>query len=317
MEEHKSFRPDDAEYQRLARGEIEHYSQIFLAGKAAPSARETLMQPVPATWIEVERRASELVREQTGFDLSGHVLNELRKRPNAEMLSLGSGPGGVELSFAREAPDAGITCYDLNPDLVSLGRERAMSEGLRARFEVADLNFIELGENTADVVFCHAALHHVVELERLAAQIKRALRPGGSLITIDVCTRNGYLMWPETRQRVQDLFRTLPPRLRINHTAYAEPALDEAIWEADTSAGSMECVRSQDIIPVLSSTFRTVHNVPYFSICRRLVDTMYGPNYDLSRPLDSAALNWIWQLDRFYIETRILKPETFFAIYQK
>ncbi len=47
-------------------------------------------------------------------------------------------------------------------------------------------------------------------------QITRTLRPGGELITVDVVTRNGYRMWPETREVVHALWRTLPERFRLN-----------------------------------------------------------------------------------------------------
>lgn len=311
------MKPGDPEYQRLAREEIQHYTDIFLGEAASPSAQTTLFQPVPASWVRVEERAATLVRSATGFDLGGHVLNRLRSKGSVRMLSLGSGPGGVELAYARQAPGADITCIDLNPDLVRLGQQRAGEEGLRVSFEVGDLNVIELPRDQFDFVFCHAALHHVLELERLAEQIQRALRAGGELITVDVCTRNGFLMWPETKEIAVRAFKTLPARFRINHTAYSKARLDDELWEADTSGVSMECIRSQDIIPVLSRTFETRHFVPYFSICRRLLDTMYGPNYDLTQSLDTAILDWIWELDRYYLESKLLKPETFFAIYAK
>jgi len=317
MAKPEGIKPGDPEYERLAREEIEHYSNIFLGEDAPPSAQETLFQPVPPSWVEVEHRCAALVKEATGFDQSGHLLSRLQAHPGVRMLSLGCGPGGIEIAFGREARDAHIRCVDLNPDLVGLGRERAQSEGLNIDFEVGDLNLIELPPNEFDLVFCHASLHHVLELERLASQIKRTLRPAGCLITVDVCTRNGFLMWPETREIVASLFKTLPARFRVNHTAYGKPRLDEEIWEADTSSGSMECIRSQDIIPVLSKTLQPVHFVPYLSISRRFVDTMYGPNYDLNRPFDAALFNWIWELDKYYLDSKQLKPETFFGIYTR
>jgi hypothetical protein len=167
------------------------------------------------------------------------------------------------------------------------------------------------------VVFCHASLHHILDLEHVAGEIRKSLREGGVLITVDVCTRNGYLMWPETHEVVRALFQTLPGRFRVNHTAYGRPKVDETIWEADTSAVSMECIRAQEIIPVLAKTFRVRQFVPYFSICRRLLDTMYGPNYDLKMPLDAVILNWLWELDLADLRSNKLKPETFFGIYAK
>ena len=308
-----------AEYERLSQEEIEHYNRIYLQDQSETgrTARETLQQPVPPAWIEVETRAAALVRASTGADLLGHVLQRLRRAPGVRMLSLGSGPGGIEIELSRQAPDSSITCVDFNPNLVDLGRQRALQEGLRMDFQTGDLNRIDLDRSAFDIVFCHAALHHVLELERLAAQIHEALRPGGELITVDVSTQSGYLMWPETRAVVRDLFRTLPPRFRVNHTGYAEPRIDSEIWEADTSAGSMECIRSGDIIPILQGTFETRHFVPYFSISRRFLDTMYGPNYVLQAKLDNAILNWLWELDVHYLASRQLRPETFFGVFAK
>lgn len=302
-----------AAYSDLVQGEIAHYEQTFGTGEG----RETLLVPVPPSWSELERRASGLIRAATGADLQGNVLARLNRQPGMRMLSLGSGPGGVEFGFAREAPGASIHCLDLSPSLVEMGQQRAQEQGLAVTFEAADLNTHLLPADTYDLVFCHASLHHLIALEHIAAQITKTLRPGGELITVDVITDNGYRMWEQTRQVVRSLWTTLPVRFRINHTAYGEARFDPQIWEADTSETSMECIRSAEILPILERTFTVVHHVPYFSICRRFLDTMYGPNYDLDQPLDRALFDWLWELDRYYLTSGQLRPETFFGIYRK
>jgi 2-polyprenyl-3-methyl-5-hydroxy-6-metoxy-1,4-benzoquinol methylase len=190
----QDLKPEGHEYERLT-----HEEKIFLDDQkeTGRTARDTLQQPVPPSWIEVENRAAALVRARTGTDLLGHVLARLRSASGVRMLSLGSGPGGIELALAREAREARITCIDLNPNLVQLGQERAEQEGLFVDFHTGDLNRLELEPGVNDVVFCHASLHHVLELERLVQQIRGSLRDGGELITVDVSTRNGYLMWPK------------------------------------------------------------------------------------------------------------------------
>jgi ubiquinone/menaquinone biosynthesis C-methylase UbiE len=300
-----------AEYDEHVREEIEHYGNIFKEGRG----RDTLVQPVPASWSELESRANALVRKATGGNLLSHVLEKLQDCPNARMLSIGSGPGGVEIEIAQHARHAEITCADINPELLELGRLRAQDLGLSMTFLEEDFNAIELPPNQYDLVFCHASLHHVIELERLAEQIRHTLRPGARLIVNDVVTRNGYLMWPDTKEVVQGIFRTLPELFRVNHTAYAELRLDDEIWEADTSVSGMECARSEEILPVLARNFVALHYVPYFSISRRFFDTMYGPNYLLNCALDMSVLNWIWELDLHYLATGRLRPETFFGVY--
>ncbi|MDQ2920663.1 MAG: class I SAM-dependent methyltransferase, partial [Acidobacteriota bacterium] len=205
-----------AEYEEHVREEIEHYGNIFKEGPG----RERLVQPVPPSWAELEVRANTLVRMSTGGDPRGHVIKQLQDCPGARMLSLGSGPGGVEIEIAQYARLAEIVCTDINAELLELGRQRAHDLRLNMKFEEADLNAIELPRNQYDIVFCHASLHHVIELERLAEQIKCTLREGALLVVNDVVTRNGYLMWPETREVVQAIWKTLPEKFRLNHTAY-------------------------------------------------------------------------------------------------
>ena len=305
--------PGTAEYDEHVREEIEHYGRVYQDDQAL----KHLMQPVPAAWTEVEVRSADLIRRLTGNDLVGHVAQRLRDRAGAaRMLSLGSGPGGVEIVIAQNAREAAIVCMDINPDLLELGRQRAGDMALNLEFVEADLNTVELPRGAFDVVFCHAALHHVIELEWLMDQVARALRPGGVFITTDVVTRNGYLMWPETREIVLAIWKLLPARHRLNHIAYAAPLIDDEIWEADTSLSGMECARSEHILPAINDRFATEHFVPYLSICRRFFDTMYGPNYDLTAPLDKSIFDWIWEMDRHYLATKRLRPENFFGIYR-
>lgn len=303
--------PGTPEYEQHLRGDIDHYSRLF----SDEEAQERLLEPAPLSWGEAHDRAYERIRERTGDDPRGHVITKLSRRPGLRLLSLGSGPGGLELAFAEATPGSEITCIDVNEELLALGRKRAEEVGLRVSFERADLNTFELTDDDYDYVFCHASLHHLVELEHVARQIRKTLRAGGELLVVDVVTRNGYAMWPETRPIVQQLFRALPAKFRVNHTAYEAPRVDDEIWEADTSEASMECIRSEDILPVLRSHFTELVYVPYWSISRRFFDTMYGPNIDLEQPLDRAHFDWIWELDCHYLDTDRLHPETFFGVY--
>jgi 2-polyprenyl-3-methyl-5-hydroxy-6-metoxy-1,4-benzoquinol methylase len=303
------------EYEQLVREELGHYTKIFREGSPGSTPALPLTQAVPPTWTEVERRAAHRVAAETGDTMMGHLKRQLA-HPGVRMLSLGSGPGGIELQLAAECPEASVTCVDLNEDLLAMGRQHASERGLKVEFRAADLNKVELERSAYDLVFCHAALHHVLDLEHVASEIRAALRPQGRLIAVDVVAPNGYRMWPENRVVLHKMWATLPPRLRINHTGYAEPRLDTELWEPEESTAGMECIRAQEILPVLAANFRPVYYVPYFSLCRRLLDTMYGPNYYLGNPLDMAILNWIWELDVWYLETQQLRPETFFGMYE-
>src|SRR5262249_10300138 len=123
------------------------------------------------------------------------------------------------------------------------------------------------------------------------------------------------LMWPETKAIVANIWRTLPASYRVNHTAYAEQRVDAEMWDADTSAVGMECIRSEDVLPILERQFKPIHSLNALSLCMRFFHYMYGPNFDLGRPFDAAFFEWIWQLDNALIAERRLRGELHFGIY--
>ncbi|MBK5294352.1 MAG: class I SAM-dependent methyltransferase [Acidobacteriia bacterium] len=305
-------KPGSAAYRRQVSEEIQHYSQMHLE---AAQADARLCEPTPPVWEEIQNRCVERIRSRTGTDIIGHAVTRLAGRPGARLISLGSGPGGVELAIAREARQADFLCLDLNPAILELGREQARREDLPVTFQQADLNTAELPEAAFDVALCYASLHHLIALEHVVGQMRRCLRPGGELIVMDVITRNGFRMWPETKRVAEAIWDTLPARYRVSHSTPGTPRLDSRLWCGDTRRTGMECVRSEEILPLLRGGFREVASVPLLSLATRFLNTMYGPNYDLEQPLDRAIMDWIWELDLHMLDTGQLRPESLFGIY--
>ena len=91
-------KPGTAEYEEHVQEEIEQFSAFFTDGEG----RETLQQPIPLAWQEVERRAAMVILEKTGAFLNGHIEKRLNARPGTRPLSLGSGPGGMEIEYAKQ-----------------------------------------------------------------------------------------------------------------------------------------------------------------------------------------------------------------------
>jgi SAM-dependent methyltransferase len=286
------------------------------AQNASERSGATLAAAPASAWLEAEARAATLVRRTTGAGLGDHLMAELGARSGARMLAIGAGASGVAIDVTVRVPGTALTCIDSKVEWLAPERQRARDLGLKAHFAALDLETVDLEPAAFDLVFCHATLHRVIELEALVNQIERTLRRGGVLVIIDVVTRNGYSMWPETREIVQAIWTTLPSRFRLNHTAYGTALIDDQIWEPDPPPGGVRTSRPEDIVRVVKSRFSTRHFVPYFSLSRRFFDSMYGPNYNLAVPLDKAVFDWIWALDVHYLATKRLRPETFFGVYR-
>jgi 2-polyprenyl-3-methyl-5-hydroxy-6-metoxy-1,4-benzoquinol methylase len=95
------------------------------------------------------------------------------------LCELGCGPGWMSRFAARHGLRA--EGYDISPDMIEIARELAEHEGLDARFEVADMEELDLGRRF-DTCLLYDALHHSPRADLVFATAHRALKPGGKLL---------------------------------------------------------------------------------------------------------------------------------------
>jgi ubiquinone/menaquinone biosynthesis C-methylase UbiE len=309
----------DAKHQARIAEEIMHHLRAY----DEDAGHRTLMQSNSPGWRFMEGQAWRLIRamNEGRGPYSEVAAYQVERCGGGRVLSVGSGTGEQEIGIARSLEQSGtpyeITCLDLNSDLIARGRDRANADGLHMIFKVEDVDYVRLGDKEFDVILCFSSLHRLVNLEHVFHEMKRSLKASGELVVVDIIVRNGFLMWDETYQIVQDIWKLLPEQFKMNFTAGAKLHFDLEYPHFNQGLESMEYVRSEDIVPLLDQYFARKLYVPYFSIARRLCGTMYGPCYDLSRDLDKSIVTMIWQLDVYFLECGKLAPETFLGIYTK
>jgi len=96
--------------------------------------------------------------------------------------SVGCGPAAVPLALA-ERTDADIYGFDAAPSAVEQARQRARERGVASEttVSVASLPGLDPGRKF-DVVYCHATLHYVADVERALRALAGATAPGGHLV---------------------------------------------------------------------------------------------------------------------------------------
>ncbi len=97
--------------------------------------------------------------------------------PGADVLDAACGVGfGTQL--LAEAGARSATGVDLSEKAVAAARERC---GETASFTIADVAELPLDSDSVDLAVCFETIEHVAHPERVIAELRRVLRPGGTL----------------------------------------------------------------------------------------------------------------------------------------
>src|SRR5918997_1254658 len=115
------------------------------------------------------------------------VLSKLRKALGQEpghfgdALEIGAGTGYFTLNLAQVGVIERATATDISPGMLASLRDSAARLGVDVETVVTDAETLPFADESFDLVFGHAVLHHIPDLERAFAEFRRVLRPGGAL----------------------------------------------------------------------------------------------------------------------------------------
>lgn len=115
-------------------------------------------------------------------------------RPFAEALEIGAGTGYFSLNLLQLGLIERATATDISEGMLAELRASATELCLEVRAVTADAEELPFADRSFDLVFGHAVLHHVPDLERAFAELHRVLRPGGTLAFCGEPSRYGDLL---------------------------------------------------------------------------------------------------------------------------
>jgi ubiquinone/menaquinone biosynthesis C-methylase UbiE len=109
------------------------------------------------------------------------ALGGLDGRTFGDALEIGSGTGYFSLNLVQLGLIERLTATDISPGM--LKRLEATGEALGLAEKIAtvatEAEQLPFEDESFDLVFGHAVLHHIPDLERAFAEFRRVLRPGG------------------------------------------------------------------------------------------------------------------------------------------
>ena len=109
------------------------------------------------------------------------ALGRLPQAPFGDALEIGAGTGYFSLNLLRADLIERATATDISPGMLSALEENASRLGLEVRATAAEAEALPFADGSFDLVFGHAVLHHIPDLEQAFSEFARVLRPGGTV----------------------------------------------------------------------------------------------------------------------------------------
>jgi len=269
--------------------------------------------------------ASRYVLPQIQQAFGANSITEIYAKPLAVLaqtharcrfLSIGSGDCSEEIKIAQHLLAHGCSGFEIvglevADNLIAEGNAAIGRAGLDAFVKT---QFFDVNRQAIDgpvhAYIAHHSLHHIVELERLFDLIERTLTAEGHFVTCDMIGRNGHMRWPETLQRVEEIWTSLAEAKKF-HWQFKETHHAFVNW--DCTYEGFEGVRAQDILPLLLQRF----SFAAFAACGGFVDPFvergYGPNFSPDNAEDRAFIDRVATENDALLEAGTIKPTMMFA----
>ena len=137
-------------------------------------------------------------------------VDALNPRPGWTVLDVAGGTGDIAFRVRkRTGEDGRVVVCDLTPDMLEVGRDRAVDKGYLSGIDwvAGDAMSLPVNSRTADAYTIAFGLRNVTHIEDVLAEAYRSLRPGGRFM----CLEFSQVVLP-VLDRVYDLysFNVLP-----------------------------------------------------------------------------------------------------------
>lgn len=109
------------------------------------------------------------------------ALGGLDGRRFGDGLEIGSGTGYFSLNLMQLGIVERLTATDISPGMLKRLSETAAALGLDVTTVATEAERLPFEDESFDIVFGHAVLHHIPDLAGAFAEFRRVLRPGGAI----------------------------------------------------------------------------------------------------------------------------------------
>lgn len=114
------------------------------------------------------------------------------------ILDVATGTGDLAIALAKRIPDAHITGIDLSEGMLTEGRRKVKECGFEKRItlEYADCLDLPFPDASFDVITVAFGVRNFEHLDKGYAEMHRVLRPGGTLIVLELSVPTSKILRP-------------------------------------------------------------------------------------------------------------------------
>jgi ubiquinone/menaquinone biosynthesis C-methylase UbiE len=120
-------------------------------------------------------------QEQVRLKLAKALGGRIDEGGFGDGLEIGSGTGYFSLNLLQLGVVERLTATDISAGMLERLTTTAGALGLEAKTVATDAEQLPFDDESFDIVFGHAVLHHIPDLDKAFAEFRRVLRPGGAI----------------------------------------------------------------------------------------------------------------------------------------
>ena len=116
------------------------------------------------------------------------LIREIRPRPGLKYLDVAGGTGDIAFRIKKRAgTNSDITIFDLNEQMLTVGRDRAVDRGWLNGFEwiTGNAESLPFEDNSFDVYTIAFGLRNVTHIDTALREAARVLKPGGRFFCLE------------------------------------------------------------------------------------------------------------------------------------
>lgn len=114
-----------------------------------------------------------------------HLADRLAPAPGARVLETAAGTCACGRAIAPRVAE--VTCLDITPEMLAVGRGSAEKAGLKnMRFVEGNVNALPFEDGSFDIVMTRLSFHHFTDIQKPFDEMDRVLKSGGQLAVIDI-----------------------------------------------------------------------------------------------------------------------------------